>query len=174
MQESFDTISKHFLEQFVTLRLELYSPPLPPWEKVTPGSWWGPVRPSQLWRLLNLPRLPNLPRLLNLPLLLNLPRLLSLLSGWADNDGSPHRRGSRPDVDRGPLSWDRARPDGYRGPLSWDRARPDVDRGPLSWDRARPDVDRCPASPEKEDPSATAATSALYSAGPVVSDLHLF
>ena len=32
----------------------------------------------------------------------------------------------------------------------------------------------CPASPEKEDPSATAATSALYSAGPVVSDLHLF
>ncbi len=31
----------------------------------------------------------------------------------------------------------------------------------------------CPASPEKEDPSATAATSALYSAGPVVSDLHL-
>ncbi len=27
---------------------------------------------------------------------------------------------------------------------------------------------------EKEDPSATAATSALYSAGPVVSDLHLF
>jgi hypothetical protein len=32
----------------------------------------------------------------------------------------------------------------------------------------------CPASPEKEDPSATAATSALYSAGPVVSDLQLF
>ena len=31
----------------------------------------------------------------------------------------------------------------------------------------------CPASPEKEDPSAAAATSALYSAGPVVSDLHL-